>query len=208
MNALVGPDVTADLFRSGVDAVCAAAASRTGGRWDEPCCGSWTATDLARHLLGVVGWYHAWLDRAMQGSYDRPFPSSELDERAARTITEHDTLDGPGAIREFVAESSRYLDRSLSAWDMPYGFPLGTVTAGRHVGTAACEWHLHAWDLTLGMAHRHHPADATSLYLATGDAILHARRAPGMPLMRTALRFTSRHRPWATILRKSGRVPA
>ena len=163
---------------------------------------------MARHLLGVIRWYDAWLDRALAGEYDRPFPARELDERAAETLVLHADLSGPEAIETFVAEATRYLDRSIPAWDVPYGFPLGTVTAGLHVGTAACEWHLHAWDLTTGQPRRHHPTLAKELYLATGDAMLHAQRAPGMAFMRAAVRLTSRHRPWATILRKSGRRPA
>ena len=36
-------------------------------QWSRPACGDWSGTDLAGHLVTVIGWYHSWLDCALAG---------------------------------------------------------------------------------------------------------------------------------------------
>lgn len=190
-------------YRSGVDAIARVTSSFDDRDWSRPACGAWDATDTTRHLVGVIRWYHQWLDRAEKGIAEPPFDPSEFPERNAAGIDALASLGGPEAASTFVAEATAYLDRVVSCWDLPFGYPPGVVTAGLHVGVAATEWHLHCWDLTNGT---HEPDQARTLFLAAGAAIA----APRAPLVRRALGvvlpLASRRSPWKAMLRRSGRT--
>ena len=71
VRSRVPPDEVLEMFDDAVGAFVTEA-----GRvddWDRPACGNWTGTELARHVLSVIGWYHDWLDRAEAGDSSPAF---------------------------------------------------------------------------------------------------------------------------------------
>ncbi len=200
-------DTVLNLYDEGVDAFAALARTLGPDAWGRVACGEWTAQELARHVLAVAGWYHDWLDRAERGDGAAPFAVTELAVRNAAELEGLSGLSGPEAARRFAARAGAYRARLPARWDLPYGYPRGTVTAGLHAGTAACEWHLHAWDLAHASGHGHRPSDAAALYAAVGECLAAAQ---GALLGRVAAALTplgARLRPWEALLRRSGRAP-
>lgn len=153
----------------------------------------------------MADWYHDWLDRALDGAAIPPFPEREFDERNAKIVAALRGLDGPAAIARFGERSTEYLKRASKSWDLPYGFPAGTITVGLHVGVAATEWHLHAWDLTSGRGERHQPTSPTELFTAVGAAMAEAKSGLRGRLLGLAVPIAARRSPWQTILKQSGR---
>ena len=135
------------LYDEGVEAFAATADGLTPAEWEQAACGEWTAAELARHVLAVAGWYHEWLDRAERGDPTPAFDAQDLALKNAEALGGLTDLDGPAAVAQFVDRARAYRDRLPAVWDLPFGYPRGTVTAGLHAGVAACEWHLHTWDL-------------------------------------------------------------
>lgn len=193
------------LYLEGVEAVRAIASSFETQDWEAPACGTWSRSDTVRHLIGVADWYHDWLDRALDGDSTPPFPESEFDERNAAALTNLQELDGPSAVSRFNDSASHYLERASQSWDVPYGFPAGTVTVGLHVAVAAAEWHLHAWDLTAGQPERHRPEAPAELFKAVGAAMAQAQGGFRGRLLRFAVPLAAKRSPWRTILDQAGR---
>ncbi len=192
-------------YESGLNAVEKITNSFGEDDWSAPVCGKWTAAETLRHLVGVIGWYDEWLDRALEGDSTTPFAEDEFSSRNDGLIAERAGLSGPEAAEVFVQAASAYGERVIENWDVAYGFPLGTVTAGLHLGVAAAEWHLHAWDLSSLSAVRHEPDDPVRLFLATGLPMAEAKggwRGAGLRLL---VPVGARVRPWQTLLKESGR---
>jgi hypothetical protein len=189
----VRADEVLDLFGEGVDAFCAETARLDDEAWDRPACGEWSAAQLARHVLSVVGWYHEWLDRAEAGDASAAFPIDDLDRQTARSLIDMGDLPGPEATERFRARALTYADRLPDAWDLPYGYPRGTVTAGLHAGMAAVEWHVHTWDLSPD----HVPSRPDLLYVGAADCMAAAlgRTADDPP-----------PDPWSAMLERTGRL--
>ena len=136
----------------------------------------WTATRLTRHVAAVAGWYHDWLDRAERGDAAPPFSAEDLAPQNERELAVLAGTDGPTALEQFVTRARTYRDRLPAKWDLPYGYPRGTVTAGLHAAVATTEWHLHAWDLAqTGGGVTHRPSDPDALYRAAGACLAVAR---------------------------------
>ncbi len=123
-------------------------------------------------------------------------------------LARHVLADGPAAVEQFVALARAYRARLPTAWNLPYGFPRGTVTAGLHAGVAGCEWHLHTWDLAHVRGFGHRPSDPSTLYAATGDCLAAAEGGLKGRVTGVLVPLGSRLRPWEAILRRSGRAPA
>ena len=193
------------LYRGGAAAIEDITTSFDDEDWLSRACGEWNAADTARHLVGVADWYHDWLDRALDGDASPPFPESEFDEQNAAKVAALQELDGPAAVARFCERSSGYLVRASGAWEVPYGFPVGTVTVGLHVGIAATEWHLHAWDLTAGRNERHRPTSPGELFKAAGAALAETKGGLHGRLLGFAVPLAARRSPWRTILEQSGR---
>src|SRR5262249_10844820 len=151
-------------YLDGVSALTDRACSGQAGPWERSACGSWSAAELIQHVAAVAGWYHEWLDRALAGRTDRPFAARDIHERNDEAMGRFATVSGPDAVAEFDGVARSYVDRAAAHWDVPYAYPFGVVTAGLHLGVAAAEWHLHAWDLDRS----HVPADPEGLFLAAG----------------------------------------
>lgn len=196
-----------DQYRSGVRVIDVVASGLDETSWHRPACGVWTAEQTARHVLSVVGWYHDWLDRALQGNRSIPFDARDMDSRTAAALAAVGDVDGPTAVARFVDEADRYAERVVDDWDVPYGYPAGVVTAGLHLGVAATEWNLHAWDLSGPTGTRHRPEDAAGLFHAAASCV--AAAEPGVRgwAMRTAIPLGRRIEPWETMLRRTGRSP-
>lgn len=198
-------DTSTTQFNAGVDAIEKITAEFTTEDWAKPACGEWTAEETARHILAVVDWYHQWLDRAVSGQSDPLFPASELDSRNAAELRQRSHLNGAEAVSQFVQRARDYISRAAEHWDLPFGFPFGTVTVGEHVAIAATEWHLHAWDLTSGDEQRHEPENAAELFTAVGLAMAETKGGLQRRIMKRAVPLVSNRSPWETILKQSGR---
>ncbi len=173
--------------------------------WAGRGCGKWTAVETVRHLVGVVSWYDEWLDRALQGMSDPPFSESEFDHRNAKAVALLEHLDGPAATAAFSLGARSYLDRATGHLDIPFGYPAGSVAVGLHLGVAAAEWHLHAWDLANGRKVAYEPDGATSLFLGAGACVAAAKGGVSGRLLGLAIPIAAKRAPWKTMLKESGR---
>jgi uncharacterized protein (TIGR03083 family) len=180
------------LYHDGVEVIGRLVEDWDAAQWARPACGGWTGTDLAGHLVTVIGWYHTWLDRALAGDASPEFPIDELDAQAA--------------IAPFRAEAERYATRVAEHWDVAYGYPRGSVTAGLHVAVAAVEWHVHAWDLARAAGGDHTPTDPAPLFLAAAHCRLAADGAMKARLGMPVARLAARRDPWHELLHRMGRV--
>jgi len=206
------PDVPREvvlyLYDEGVDAYATLAGALTAAGWAQRACGEWTAAELTRHVAAVAGWYHDWLDRAERGDAAPPFPSEELAAENERALAALAGVDGPAALELFVTRARTYRDRLPPEWDLPYGYPRGTVTAGLHAAMAATEWHLHAWDLAHASdAATHRPSDPAALYQAAGACLAMAQGGVKGRVADALVPLGARLRPWEAMLRRSGRAP-
>lgn len=200
-------DLVTGLFHEGVEAVGLFAAGLTGDAWELPACGRWTGTETSRHLVAVVRWYHDWLDRAIAGDASPPFPESEMDEQNEAALRMVPDLSGREAVAEFTAGAASYLNRAVQHWDVPFGYPSGTVTVGLHCGIAATEWHLHAWDLSHTSERRHRPRNPEALFTAAAMCVAEAKGGLGGAVLRLLVPLGARRNPWSTIVKRSGRTP-
>jgi uncharacterized protein (TIGR03083 family) len=204
---VVPPDRVLRLYDEGVDAFVVAARGLTPDEWACAACGEWTMVELARHVLAVVGWYHDWLDRAVRGDADPPFGVADLAFRNAAALQSLSGVEGPTAVARFVERSGAYRDRLVAHWDLPFGYPRGTVTAGVHAAVAACEWHLHTWDIAHAQGRGHRPGDPAALYAATGECLAVAEGGVKGRIATLLIPLGTRLRPWEAVLRRSGRAP-
>jgi hypothetical protein len=193
-------------FLDGVVAIGTVASRFDGSDWQTAACGRWSALETARHVAAVAEWYHEWLDRAIDGVTTRPFHADEIDVMTNRSLEMFAGSDGPSTVAHFTARSAEYLDRVAERWDLPFAYPFGEVTAGLHLGVAAAEWHLHAWDLSSVSGPRHVPADPGALFMAAGRCVATAEGGAKGAVLRRLVPLGARHDPWQQMLRRSGRV--
>lgn len=193
------------LYLDGVAGVRAVTRDLTPQQWEMPACGAWTATQTARHLVSVAGWYHEWLDRARAGETTPPFPGASIDAYTNAALDEHLDLGGREAVAAFADSATGYLERATADWDLPYAYPFGLVTAGTHLGVAAVEWHLHAWDLSVLGPARYVPADPARLMNAAGTCVATARGGARGAFVRAVLPIVTYRSAWRSMLRMAGR---
>jgi hypothetical protein len=203
------PATVLAVHRDGIEALAGFGSTAPERLWSTQVCGVWDGSELAGHVLLVSRWYHEWLDRAEAGESDPPFSSRQLATRNQAALNALEGSPGPERLVAFRRSAAAYADRVADRWDLPYGFPFGTVTAGRHAALAAMEWHAHAWDLARGIGADHRPVDADALAAAVMEAwsarhgaIRRVVRRSAIPLARQAVRD-----PWAFLLRGTGRHP-
>jgi len=146
------------VYRTASSAFAAVAGAVGADDWARPsACLGWSALDVVGHVVCVVRWHHAWLERSEAEEGSPPFPVSELAERNAAALGALQIATGPERVATFVELTSAYAGRISGRWDIPYGYPPGTVPAGLHAVLAAGEWHLHAWDIATALGREHHP---------------------------------------------------
>lgn len=196
-------------YDDGVDAVDAMATRiDTSDAWDRPTpCPAWSASELAGHLQIVAGWYHAWLDRAEAGFADPPFPAGRLPTQNAAAVDGLPETTGPERVAGFVELARAYAKRVPERWNLPYGYPRGTVTAGFHAGVAAVEWHIHAWDLGRVVGHDHRPADPDVLAAIGAESELRWKAPALRPLLPLVRGVVTTGDSWRRLLRGAGRTP-
>jgi uncharacterized protein (TIGR03083 family) len=195
------------LYDEGVDAFARLAGGLSDDGWEGPACGEWTAAALTLHVAAVAAWYHAWLDRAEHGDAAPPFPGEQLAAQNELALVPLAETAGPAARDLFVTRARSYAARLPAAWDLPYGYPRGTVTAGLHAAMAASEWHLHAWDLARSVGAEHKPSDPDALYRATGACLAKAQGGLKGRIADLLVPVGARLSPWEALLRRSGRAP-
>jgi uncharacterized protein (TIGR03083 family) len=197
---------TLEQYRRGVDAVGAHIAGWSEDDWTRPACGTWTATDLAGHLVTVIRWYHAWLDRGLAGITEPAFPITALDTETGRALRALPDGTGPDRIALFTASADDYAERLIVHWDAPFAYPRGPVTAGLHAGVAAVEWHVHAWDFATSAGRSYTPEDADTLFLAAARCRLAVLGGTREKVGLRVARVAARQNPWEKLLRRMGRV--
>ncbi len=202
------PEVVLGQFDEGVAQIVSLAGEREGRAWHKTVVGDWSAHELARHLLAVSDWYHEWLDRAEAGDSTSPFPAKQLDNRNELAVLDLGHLDGPEAIDRFAVRANNYRQRLAhlaadGSWDMPYGCANGRSTVGGHAGIAAAEWHLHAWDLSVG---QWQPSSPQTLYLAVGQGMVTSQRRWKQAITTRVVARIAAGDPWADLVKRSGRV--
>ena len=195
------------LYDEGVEAYALLAGDLTTEGWARPACGDWDVTQLTRHVAAVAAWYHAWLDRAERGEATPPFSAQQLAAQNELALVALAETSGPAALELFVTRARSYRDRLPAAWDLAYGYPRGTVTAGLHAAVAACEWHLHAWDLARSSGSGHRPTDPEALYRGAGSCLSKAQGGLKGRIASTLIPLGARLSPWEALLRRSGRAP-
>ncbi len=195
------------LYDEGVDQLARLAGERTAADWERQACGEWSAVTLTRHVAAVAGWYHEWLDRAERGDAAPPFRSEELARQNELALAALVETSGPAALELFVTRARSYRERLPAAWNLPYGYPRGTVTAGLHAAVAATEWHLHAWDLARSVGSGHRPSDPDALYRGVGGCLAKAQGGLRGRIAAVLVPFGARLSPWEALLRRSGRAP-
>jgi Mycothiol maleylpyruvate isomerase N-terminal domain len=201
------PDEVLRLYDEGVDALARWAGGLSDADWERPACGAWSAAVVVRHVAAVAVWYHEWLDRAERGDATAPFRASELaaqNELALRALAE---TTPAAALELFVVRARSYRNRLVVSWDVPYGYPRGTVTAGLHAAVAATEWHLHAWDLARSGGSGHGPSDPDALYRGAGACLAAAQGGMKGRIAALLVPVGARLSPWEALLRRSGRAP-
>jgi uncharacterized protein (TIGR03083 family) len=201
-------DTVLQLYREGVEAIRTTTTMLDSEGWSRPACGTWDAADTARHVLAVARWYDNWLDRAVAGTKTAPFPESEIDEQNSRNIAALRDLDGPTTIIQFDRSATAYLDRAIEHWDLTYAYPYGTVTVGLHLGVAATEWHLHAFDLAHAGGRAYEPRDSSALFTAAGLCVAAAKPRLQRAVLHQLIPLGARSKPWKRLLRESGRKQA
>lgn len=72
---------------------------------------------------------------------------------------------------------------------------------------AACEWHLHTWDLAGAAGSAHRPSDPASLYRATGACLAAVESGMRGRVVAALVPLGARLRPWEALLRRAGRAP-
>jgi len=203
----VPQDEVLRLYREGVDAFTRFARELSGEEWERRACGDWSAVVLTRHVAAVAGWYHEWLDRAERGDATPPFRGTALAAQNELALVPLAETSGPGALELFVTRATSYAARLPAAWDLPYGYPRGTVTAGLHAAVAATEWHLHTWDLARSGGAGHRPSDPDALYRGAGACLAKAQGGLKGRIAAILVPVGARLSPWEALLRRSGRAP-
>jgi uncharacterized protein (TIGR03083 family) len=197
------------VHRDGIEALAGFGSTAPESLWSTQVCGMWTGAELAGHVLMVSHWYHQWLDRAEAGESDPPFPAKQLATQNQAALNALEGSPGPERLAGFRRSATDYAARLETTWDLPYGFPFGTVTAGQHAALGAMEWHAHAWDLARATGADHRPVDPDTLaaavleaWSARHGAIRRTLRRGVIPLARNAVRD-----PWTFLLKNTGRHP-
>ena len=207
----VPQDEVLRLYHEGVDAFSGLAGACSGADWERRACGEWSALVLTRHVAAVAGWYHEWLDRAERGDATPPFRVADLAAQNELALVPLAETTGQAAVELFVDRARSYAERlrSPGVWELPYGYPRGTVTAGLHAAVAATEWHLHAWDMVRsgGADATHRPSDPDALYRGAGTCLAAAQGGLKGRLAAILVPVGARLSPWEALLRRSGRAP-
>lgn len=117
--------------------------------WNAPSmCEAWTVSDVFAHLAGDFARYRTWLEAALSGVADPPFPRSGLAADNALRLESYAGVPGRDRLEEFEHAANEYLAALESVDpDLPQGNPLGTMTVGEQIDWATIECAIHGWDV-------------------------------------------------------------
>ena len=195
------------LYDEGVDAFAEWTEGLGPDGWARAACGEWTAADVARHVLAVAGWYHAWLDRAQRGDAQPPFGVAELAPRNAEALESMAGLNGSIAVAQFVESARAYRDRLTPVWDLPFGYP----ARDGHGRPARGGGGLRVASARMGPRPVPQPGAPTlrsrGAVRATGACLAAAEGGARGWVAALLVPLGARLRPWEAMLRRSGRAP-
>lgn len=165
-------------------------------------CSKWSVSDVVRHLEAIAGAYVLWVSAAIGG---RVGDLKVGDELAAYNQSLLERMPNNGLARHVTTFSQLAVDhlRLVEAFPDPpmLRAPGGEVWSVQdHVGVAAIEWHVHAWDLSRAAGTVHVP-DARPLAQAW-RATLGQTVGPQLDGWTTDNGAT-----WEALLRATGRTP-
>ena len=209
MRSRVPADEVLAMFEEGVDAFCAEAARLDDDGWAWPACGDWTddparpSRPRGRRLVPRLA-RPSRSRRRLARVPDRGFDARTVRDQADMAAT--DALDGPQATERFRERAVAYAGRLVDHWDLPYGYPRGTVTAGLHAGMAAVEWHVHTWDIARSAGRDHVPSRPDRLFLAAADCQAAVTSGLKGTAINTLAPLGARRDPWRELLKRLGRA--
>jgi hypothetical protein len=201
----VARDDVCDAFLEGVGAIAQYAARMSEADWVTIACGEWTAAEVVAHVEIVAGWYHEWLDRAERGDAAPVFPIEELPDRNAEALRTLAPAAPAAHVEAFVSLATAYARRLTTEWDLPFGYPRGTVTAGEHAALATLEWHTHAWDLARVLGEGHAPSRPDVVASAAWET-WRATPQGSAAAVASSDESDAQRDPWLALLRRMGRA--
>ena len=196
---------TLDQHDAAVDAFVEVAQRFDAEQWALPACGDWTALQTLHHCLGVIGWYHAWLDRALEGETSKPFDAADIDEHTAASVRDNADVTAEAALARFAELGHIYTARVGEHPDITYAYPYGVVTPALHLRVAAAEWHLHAWDLSTAVGPLHEPEAPDRLMIGAGEVAAANAGGIGGFFIRRAVPRNAVFNAWPKLLARTGR---
>ncbi len=111
-------------------------------------CSAWDATELVRHVHTIALDYVAWTISAIEDDVQPLRTGEALSSWNAVRLREVDHHDPEDHASRFRVAAEEHLWLATDRWDEPLlTHPGGAWTSGEHIGVAAIEWSVHAWDL-------------------------------------------------------------
>jgi hypothetical protein len=165
----------------------------------------WSAADVVTHVGLIATWYHQTLDRAEAGDPTPSLDAATFDEWTVAEVRAAGRAPVRVRLDAFVTSATAYAARLPDAWELPFGYLRGTISAGRHAALAAVEWHVHAWDIARAGGFSHTPTRPDVLAAAAADAVAAAH---GARVAQRVTPFVAGHQrdPWRTVLHRLGRA--
>ncbi|MBW3664852.1 MAG: maleylpyruvate isomerase N-terminal domain-containing protein [Actinobacteria bacterium] len=187
-----------DSARVGIAAIERIAETVTDWQVPTPCT-RWDAHTLVRHLHAIAADYLQWADDAPADRTRPLLRSAELAYHNEQAMVRLPLLPARTHLQVFSGHANRHLQLADRHWDWPMMLaPSAVWTVGQHVGVAAIEWHVHAWDLARSQGTDHRPGDTEVL----ADVWRARLEGPtGQPL-------DGDHDTWEAVLIASGRDPS
>lgn len=168
--------------------------------WSAPTpCERWDALTLLRHLHSISAEYLAWIDDARLELVRHAKLKAERVYANDVALASLPTLKPDAHLTSYLSKALRHLQFADRWWDLTMKVTtVGTWTVGQHVGIAAIEYHVHAWDLRRSQGRDHRAGDAVFLAEVWER---HVGPAVGARLP------DHRGDPWTALLEATGRDP-
>ena len=167
--------------------------------WHVPTpCARWDALTLLRHLHAISAEYLAWIDDArleLVGHAKLKAQRVAANDIALEALP---TLRPDAHLTSFRSKALRHLQFADRWWDLTVKLTTtGTWTVGEHVGIAAIEYHVHAWDLRRSQGRDHRAGDARLLTEVWTRHLAAPLKTP----------VPEGDDPWEALVRATGRDP-
>ena len=184
-------------LRAEVRRVLALGGALDPDEWNVPSrCEGWSVADVFAHLAGDFARWGRWLDAALAGETDPPYPLDQQAADNALLLEEFVGMDPTQLLEALEARSAEYLGRAANVHpSVPQGHPRGLITVGDQIVWAAAECAIHGWDVATALERHWDAPDA----LPRIYNIWLRSPLPELP--------DDEPNPWHAILRASGRSP-